>query len=79
MAFYILLLKESEDDNKVVYRFGPNEEELGRLQLDKLTGEVKEIEPAPTDNSSALFPRAATKIYQHWKEENFPHQSCWAS
>lgn len=79
MAFYVLLLKESEDDNKVVYRFGPNEEELGRLQVDKLTGKVKEIEPAPTYNSSALFPRAATKIYRHWKEGNFPEQSCWAS
>lgn len=79
MAFYVLLLKESEDDNKVVYRFGLSEEELGRLDLDKLTGKVKEIEPVLTYNSSALFPRSATKIYQHWKEGNFPHQSCWAS
>lgn len=79
MAFYILLLKESEDEEKVVYRFGPNEEKLGRLQLNKLSGEVKEIEPTPTDNSSALFPRAASKIYLHWNEGNFPEESCWAS
>jgi hypothetical protein len=79
MAFYVLLLKESENDLKVIYRFGPNEEKLGRLQLDKLTGEIKEIEPAPTHNSSALFPRAAAKIYRHWKEGILPEESCWAS
>lgn len=79
MAFYVLLVKESEDDTSVVYGFGPHEEKLGRLQLDKTSGVVKEIEPAPTNNAEALFPRAAVKIRQHWREGNFPEKSCWAS
>lgn len=79
MAFYVLLLKESEDDEKVIYRFGPNEEKLGRLKLNKNNGEVKEIEPVPIDNISGLFPRAAAKLYQHWREGNFPDKSSWAS
>ncbi|RUR73946.1 hypothetical protein ACF3DV_25370 [Chlorogloeopsis fritschii PCC 9212] len=79
MAFYVVLLKDSEDDKKVVYYFGSSEEKLGRLELDKLSGEVKEIEPAPTNNSSALFVRASAKIYRHWQQRNFPEKSCWAS
>lgn len=79
MAFYVLLVKESEDDKTVIYSFGSNEEKLGRLQLDKTSGVVKEIVPAPTNNSEALFPRAAVKLRQHWKDGSFPEKSCWAS
>jgi hypothetical protein len=79
MAFYILLVKESEDEQTVVYRFGPNEEKLGCLLLDKTSGMVKELEPVPTSTSEVLFPRAAVKLRQHWKEGNFPEKSCWAS
>ena len=79
MAFYVLLLKESEDDTSVVYGFGTHEEKLGRLQLDKTSGVVKEIEPPPTSESEVLFPRAAVKLRQHWKKGSFPEKRCWAS
>ncbi len=32
-----LLLKEYEDEEKVVYRFGPNEEQMGKIELNKKT------------------------------------------
>ncbi|MCL1465557.1 hypothetical protein [Argonema galeatum] len=79
MAFYVLLWKEKEDDTSVVYCFGPHEKLFGKLWLDKTNGVVKEIEPVPTNNSDALFPRAAVKIRQHWKQGNFPEKTCWAS
>lgn len=79
MAFYVLLLKESEDNNDVVYRFGAHEEKLGRLRLDKTSGLVDELDPAPTDNCRAFFTRAAVKVRQHWRERVFPEKSCWAS
>ncbi|MGB3401137.1 MAG: hypothetical protein WBA77_00440 [Microcoleaceae cyanobacterium] len=79
MAFYIILLKEIESADRVIYRFGPNENQLGILELNKNDGKVKVLEPAPTDNSSALFPRAAAKVHQHWREGNFPQKSSWAS
>lgn len=79
MATYVLLLKDIENDNSVVYKFGFHEEQLGKILLDKATGTVKEIEPLPTDNSDLLFPRAAVKIRQHWREGKFPEKSCWAS
>lgn len=79
MAFYVLISKEMEDDDKVVYQFGPNEYQLGLLELNKNDGTVTEIKSVSTNNSSALFLRAATKIRQHWKEGNFPEKTCWAS
>jgi hypothetical protein len=47
MARYVLILKEAEDESFVSYKFGPNEAQMGLLQLNKETGEVKEIIPAP--------------------------------
>ena len=32
MASVILLVKQTEDDEKVIYRFGPNEREWGSLR-----------------------------------------------
>lgn len=33
MATYILLLKKYEDDETVVYKFGPNENTMGKNQI----------------------------------------------
>ncbi|MBD2690306.1 hypothetical protein [Anabaena catenula] len=79
MAFYVLILKDKEDETGVTYRFGPNEEHLGSLWLDKSSGEVKELQETPAQNSQALFQRAAVKVRQHWKKGSFPEKTCWAS
>ena len=76
---YILLLKELEDETQVTYRFGPDEQHLGRLQLNKADGEVSELEPAPGEIDEALFTRAAVKLRQHWRAGSFPEKSSWAS
>ncbi|MEG5034425.1 hypothetical protein [Microcoleus sp. AT3-D2] len=79
MAFYVLLLKEQEDDTAVIYHFGPDEDHLGALWLDKSSGAVKELKKTPVNNSEAFFPRAAVKVRQHWKAGMFPPKTCWAS
>lgn len=79
MAFYVLLLKEKEDNIGVVYRFGPDENDLGLLWLDKSNGVVKELKQTSVNNSEAFFQRAAVKVRQHWKAGNFPEKTCWAS
>ncbi|MEA5514155.1 hypothetical protein [Nodularia sp. UHCC 0506] len=79
MAFYVLILKDREDEIGVTYSFGPNEGHLGSLWLDKSSGEVKELQETPTQNSQALFQRAAVKVWQHWKTGSFPDKTCWAS
>ncbi len=79
MAFYVLILKEGEDDKKVIYNFGPSEEKIGCLELSKKDGKIQEVRQVPVDNSSAFFTRAATKVYRHWKQGEFPEKTIWAS
>lgn len=64
MGAYVLLLKEYEEDAKVIYRFGPDEERMGIIQLDKGTGKFSEIEaiPDPKLPSRFYFDRAAVKL-----------------
>jgi hypothetical protein len=81
MARYVVILKESENDERVIYRFGLNEESLGRLQIHKSNGDVEELEPIPlpVKNSQAFFSPAAVKLRQHWQVGVFPEVTSWAS
>ncbi|WP_342560605.1 hypothetical protein NSQ95_07440 [Psychrobacillus sp. FSL W7-1457] len=47
MTSYVLLLKEYEDDETVVYKFGPNEEVMGKIELNKITRNFSELESLP--------------------------------
>ncbi|QMS87944.1 hypothetical protein HUN01_10210 [Nostoc edaphicum CCNP1411] len=79
MAFYVLILKEKEDEIGVTYRFGAHEDRLGSLWIDKLSGEIKELQETPEQNSQAFFQRAAVKVWQNWKKGAFPEKTSWAS
>jgi hypothetical protein len=76
---YILLLKDLDDETQVTYRFGPDEQHLGALRLNKSDGEVEQVEPVPGQDTQAFFTRAAVKIRQHWKQGAFPEKTSWAS
>ena len=76
---FVLLLKDTEDDLQVTYRFGPDEQHLGALQLNKADGEVVELQAVPGETGQAMFTRAAVKLRQHWKQGAFPDKSSWAS
>ncbi|KRV46075.1 MULTISPECIES: hypothetical protein [Bacillus] len=64
MASYVLLLKEFESKDAVIYRFGPNENSMGKIELNKLTRKVSEIEAIPDENipSKFYFDRAAQRL-----------------
>ena len=79
MAFYIMILKQKEDLEKAIYSFGPNEEKLGCLQLNKIDGKIEEVRQVPVENPSAFFNRAAIKLYCHWKNGELPEKTIWAS
>lgn len=76
---YVLILKHDENDQQVTYYFGPNEQQLGLLRLNKQSGEVDELQAVPGESSDAFFTRAAVKVRQHWKQGLFPEKTCWAS
>lgn len=79
MAFYVLILKDHEDESGVTYLFGPDEGYLGMLWLDKSSGDIKELQETPTQNPQAFFQRASVKVRQYWKQGEFPEKTCWAS
>ena len=80
MAVYIPIRKVREDEAMVEYRFADDEEKRwGRLSVDKRSGEVTIIEPAPGDESKFLSGCAARRVFLHWKEGEFPDKTCWAS
>lgn len=55
MASLILLVKQTEDDEKVIYRFGPNERKMGLIEMNKIKESVKELEPVQVDGVSPSF------------------------
>ncbi|RJX39111.1 hypothetical protein D3P09_16590 [Paenibacillus pinisoli] len=64
MASYVLLLKEHEDDETVVYRYGPNEDVMGKIELNKITKMFSELEALSDPNlpNQFYFDRAAQRL-----------------
>ncbi|MEK4171381.1 hypothetical protein MHI22_07385 [Lysinibacillus sp. FSL L8-0312] len=64
MASYVLLLKECEDNETVVYRFGPNENVMGKIELNKFTRKFFELEAISGNNfpSKFYYDRAAQRL-----------------
>lgn len=79
MAFSIMIKKLSETETKVVYEFSDDVVGAGQLQLDKESGEVKEVIPAPKDETGRRFQRAAMKVAQHWQSGELPSETSWDS
>jgi hypothetical protein len=79
MALYITIRKMSESPISAEYTFGSDERHLRQLKLDKATGDVVLVEPAPDDKAGALYHRAMYKIKKHWTAGELPDVTCWAS
>lgn len=83
MGAYVLLLKELEDVEKVIYRFGPNEDSMGKIQLNKITGKFTEIEPIPDSSivTQFYFGRAIQRLSVCFVRENsvFPDRTTFES
>lgn len=79
MALYITIRKMSDSPTSAAYAFGSDESRLGQLKLDKATGDVVLVEPAPDDKAGALYHRAMYKIKKHWAAGELPEVTCWAS
>lgn len=64
MAVYVLLLKEYEDETKVIYKYGPNEGTTGKIGYDKKLNKLMEIEPITKEGipNDFYLNRAARKL-----------------
>lgn len=79
----MLLLKESEDDETVVYKFGPNELTMGKIELNKKTRKFSELEtlPDPLIPAKFYFDRAAQRLVVCLVKEGgkFPDRTAFES
>ena len=79
MALYIMIRKIIDHPTSAVYTFGTCEDRFGQLKIEKATGHVVLVAPAPDDDTDALYQRAMYKIKQHWAAGELPEVTCWAS
>jgi len=79
MAICVVLRKESETERDAVYLFGPDEGCLGKVMIDKRTGEIQVLEPIPGDRTTFYSSRAARRLEQHFKKGEFPDETMYAT
>lgn len=61
------------------YSFGPTEENMGRLRINKVSGEITILEEVPGDHTQFNSIRAIRKLTLHFREKEFPDITCFAS
>jgi hypothetical protein len=82
VATYVLMLKVYEDSEKVIFKFGPNEERMGKVEMNKITKAYNENEPIPGIQSSFYFNCTVSKLLRYLKENEgneFPDRMFYAS
>ncbi|MFI2859240.1 nuclease-related domain-containing protein [Paenibacillus sp. JSM ZJ436] len=55
MAVFVLMLKDYENEQKVVYSYGPNEETVGKIEYDKKNGVINQISAIVSDSYTDDF------------------------
>ena len=72
MAVFVLMLKEFEDEDRVVYLYGPNENSMGQIEYDKKSRVLNQISPINSQEfaDDFFFKRAATRLSRMIIREN---------
>ncbi|GGJ30374.1 hypothetical protein [Paenibacillus hunanensis] len=82
MSAYVLLFKELETKEKVIYCYGPNEQQLGKIEYNKITKTFQEIEGIQNfsqKESDHYLSYAAKKIASILRKgEEFPDETFFA-
>jgi len=82
MATYVLMLKDYEDEDKVVYKFGPDENRMGKVEINKKTKEYIELEAVPESGTKFYFNCTVSKLLKYLREnegQEFPEKTFYAS
>ncbi|MDQ1167143.1 hypothetical protein [Flavobacterium sp. SORGH_AS_0622] len=79
MAVFIVMIKEYEDKNKVVYQYGPNEIILGKIEFNKIHQKILDLQPVndPQISNAFYFKRAAQRlaVLSVQNKEQFPERT----
>ncbi|MEK3974672.1 MULTISPECIES: hypothetical protein [unclassified Psychrobacillus] len=72
MAVFILMLKEFEDEERVVYQYGPNEDLMGRIEYDKKNEVINQLSQIDSQEfaDEFFFKRAGRRLSRMIIKEN---------
>lgn len=72
MGAFVLLLKEYEDETVVIYKFVSKEHTMGKIQLNKKTKMLSELEMVNNVNRSNqfYFDRSAQRLARYFYKED---------
>lgn len=62
MGAYVLMIKLEDNDEKVIYKFGPNEKYMGVIEFDKIRREFNIVDSVDDGVLS-------NKAYERWAAE----------
>lgn len=79
MAIHIAIFKEYEDTEIAIYRFSPDKQSYGRLQINKHTGDLSQLTALSIPNAPIYMHRAMSKILKHHNKGEYPDITNWAS
>lgn len=80
MATYVIMLKEYEDSDILVYLFGPDRQSLGKMQFFRTTGEYLQLKPVPNTDSLFYFQRTAAMLMSCYESGlQYPERTHYAS
>jgi len=79
MLIYINKIAGQKNDTEVLYSFNTPEGDVGKVYIDKKTGECFVLEEPEWDKTHKLAARVGIKLEQHWRKGEFPDVTCWAS
>lgn len=72
MAVFVLMLKEFENEDSVVYLYGPNENSMGRIEYDKKNKIINQLSPIDSQEfaDDFFFKRAGRRLSRMIIKEN---------
>lgn len=84
MASHVILIKETENEDCVVYKFGPSVDCMGVIELNKKNRMFAELSPVPgvaANKAKYFFDRAAQRLARCMVKEGgvFPDETFFAS
>lgn len=82
MGLYVMINNVYEDNEKVIYSFGPNIEELEELEVIKKTNEIRKTKEN-SNLSNIYYLKAVIKLTKYIKSNSnlkeFPSSLYWTS
>lgn len=82
MSTHLLLIKDKEDESDVIYFFGPNKNQLGKINFNKKTKAFSSLSPVPDLDdswSNHYLKYAAKRLVKCDIDGYFPEETFYMS